>query len=135
MKKIDDNLLAIFNTMFKYREDWKFVTDEQKETFFFIINRNLSKKYKSQSQLLNLKNVNKISAMNLWFYFLENEPYPKWFWSKGEKSDKSEMPEKDYKLLIHKLQIKDIDLDYLIKNHIDFIQEELKYFKDAQKNK
>ena len=133
MKKIDDNLLAVFNTMFKNREDWEFVTDVQKETFFFIINRNLSKKYKSQAQLLNLKNINKVSSMDLWFYFLKNKPYPNWFWSKGEKSDKQEISEKDYKLLQRKLNIKNIDLDYLIEKHLEYIKDELKYFKEIEK--
>ena len=27
------------------------------------------------------------------------------------------------------MKIKDIDLDYLIENHLDFIKEELKYYK------
>src|ERR1035437_1474839 len=98
MKMIDDDLLAIFNTIFKNREDWQYVTDKQKETFFFIINRGMSKMYPIQAQLLNLKTIDKVSALGLWFHFVENQPYPKWFWSKGEKSEKI-IPEKDYNLL------------------------------------
>jgi len=53
------------------------------------------------------------------------------FWF--QKYDKSEIPEKDYKLLLLKLKIKDIDLDYLIENNFDFIKEELNYFKKLEK--
>ena len=58
-----------------------------------------------------------------------NQPYPNWFWSKSDKGDNSEISDKDYKIILQRLKIKDIDLDYLIKNHINFIKEELIYIK------
>ena len=127
--EIEDNLLAISNVIFRNRENWKFVTDEQKLKWFFIINRNLSKKFPEKAQLLNLKSIDKITAMNLWYQFMLNQPYPNWFWSKSDKGDKSEISYKDYKIILQRLKIKDIDLDYLIKNHINFIKEELIYIK------
>jgi hypothetical protein len=83
----------------------------------------------------NLKTIDKVSALDLWHHFIKDKPYPNWFWSKGEKAEKSEIPDKDYKLLLQNLKIKDIDLDYLIENHIDLIKDELKYYKDLEKNK
>lgn len=134
MKQIDDNLLSVFNAMFKERENWIFLTDKQKNTYFFIINRNLSKKYPEKAQLLNLKTIDKVAAMDLWYYFMLDKPYPKWFWSKSEKKgDKPKVTEKDFKLLIKKLKIKEKDLIYLIENHFDWIKEELKYYKDLEK--
>jgi hypothetical protein len=61
------------------------------------------------------------------------QPYPNWFWSKSEKNEKSKISDKDYKLILQKLKIKDIDLDYLIEHHIEFITEELKYYKQIEK--
>ena len=133
MKIIDDNLLAVFNAMIKNKRDWNYVTNDQKERFFFIINRSFAKKYPEQAQLLNLKNIDKVSAMDTWYFFMDKKPYPKWFWSKSEKTQKSEISEKDYKLLLYNLRIKDIDLDYLIENNIDFIKDELKYLKQIEK--
>ena len=132
MKKIDDNLLAITNTIFKNKSDWKWVTDEQKETYFFIINRMMSKKYTTKAQIFNIKNIDKISCMNLWYQFMLDKPYPKWFWSKSNKEN-SKILEKDYKLLLSKLKIKDLDLSYLMEKHPDFIKEELKYYKGIEK--
>ena len=132
--EIEDNLLAISNVIFRNRENWKFVTDEQKLKWFFIINRNLSKKFPEKAQLLNLKSIDKITAMNLWYQFMLNQPYPNWFWSKSDKVERSDIPEKDYKLLLMKLKIKDIDLDYIIEKDPEFIKEELKYYKDLDKN-
>jgi len=130
---IEDNLTSIFNAMFKNRNNWKWVTEKQKETYFFIINRYLSKKYPDKAQLLNLKSIDKVVSIDLWFHFMLDKPYPSWFWSKSDKIEKSEFSDKDYKILLKGLRIKDIDLDYLIDNNIDFIKEELNYLKKLEK--
>ncbi len=127
-------IIDIANALFTNKNKWVDIMDEDKEKFFFIFNRYFSKKYPEKAQLLNLKNIDKVSAFNLWYYYMLDKPYPKWFWSKSEKSEKSDVSEKDYKLLLINLKIKESDLDFLIKNHFDFIKEELKYFKDLQKN-
>lgn len=134
MKKIEDNLLAITNTIFRNKNDWEWVTDEQKETYFFIINRMFCKMYSTKSQLFNIKNIDKVSSMNLWYQFMLNKPYPKWFWSKSNK-DIQKVSDKDFNLLLSKLKVKDIDLIYLIDKHFDFIKEELAYYKNLEKQK
>lgn len=134
MKKIEDNLLAITNTIFRNKNDWKWVTDQQKETYFFIINRMFCKMYSTKSQLFNIKNIDKVSSMNLWYQFMLNKSYPKWFWSKSNK-DIQKVSDKDFNLLLSKLKVKDIDLIYLIDKHFDFIKEELAYYKNLEKQK
>lgn len=129
---IENHLLAITNSMFKDKKDWKWVSDEQKNEFFFIINRLLSKKFPDKSQLLNLKLIDKVTGLDLWFHFMKDKPYPSWFWSKSEK-EKRLIPDTDYKLLLSRFKIKDIDLDFLIEHHFDFIKEELNYFKKLEK--
>lgn len=121
-------LTDVFNAIIG-REDWNKVPDCKKEEFFFIFNRYFSKKYPEKSQLLNTKNIDKIMAMELWYNFIKKEPYPRWFWSKGDKAEKADVTPKDYKALLVLLKIKSEDLDYLIKNHFDFIKEELTYLK------
>ena len=126
-------LIDVANAMFTNKRNWANITDEDKEKFFFIFNRYFSKKYPDMSQLLNLKVIDKVSALNLWYGFMLDKPFPKWFWSKSEKVEKLEVSEKDYKLILRKLKVKPSDLDYLIEKHFDFIKEELKYFKDIEK--
>ena len=75
--KVEDNLLSMFKVLFTERSKWDFVTDKQKEDYFFILNRYLSKRYLKQAKLLNSKFIDKVSGMNIWFHFLKNEPYPK----------------------------------------------------------
>lgn len=133
--KIDNNILAISKCMFQLRNNWIYVTNEQKKEFFFIFNRYFSKKYPEQSHLLNYKGQDEVLGMNLWYEFMKNKPYPDWFWSKKskEKSD-SIFTEKELNLLMSKFDIKFEELDLLLTYHIDDIKEELKWIKDNQKN-
>ncbi len=133
MYKVEDHLLAVFNVLSKEKDMWKYVTDEQKDKFFFIINRNLSKIYPEFSLLINNKQVSKKDAMDIWFYYLYNIPYYKYakkFWSKDEiksNNTKNEFSKKDYNFLLEKLNLKSNDLDFLIKNFEKELKEELKY--------
>jgi hypothetical protein len=132
--KIDNNLLQITNCMFKNRENWKWVTDDQKEEFSFIVNRLFSKMYPEYSEICNIKNIDSVSVMNLWFYFQDGKNYPQWFWSKSQKIEKTEISEKDFKLLMAKLNInKEEDLIYLIDHFPEIIKEELKWFNSKNK--
>jgi hypothetical protein len=126
-------LIDVANAMFRNRNDWSSISEDDKEKFFFIFNRYFSKKYLQQSYLLNLKSTNKSESMDIWFHFMKDKPYPQWFWSKSDSKQKSELNEKDYKLLIMRLNVKDSDLDYLIDKFPYFIKEELKYYKQLDK--
>jgi hypothetical protein len=131
---IENNLLAVSKVMFQNRENWKHVTDTQKETFFFIFNRYFSKKYPEMASFLNDKNINKAEGLDLWYHYMKNKPYPKWFWGKVEKKkDDSEFSEKDIEKLLFRFDIKKSELDLLIKYNISEVKEELKYIKSTEK--
>jgi hypothetical protein len=123
-------LIDVANAMFRNKKDWKNITDLDKEKFFFIFNRYFSKLYTTKSQLLNNKNVDKSTSLDLWYYFMLDKPYPNWFWSKSPKFEKTDIPDSDFKLLFLKLGLnKEEDLVYLLENYPDIIQEELKFYK------
>ena len=127
-------LIDVANAMFRNKKDWKNITDLDKEKFFFIFNRYFSKKYTTKSQLLNNKNVDKSTSLDLWYYFMLDKPYPNWFWSKSPKFEKTDIPDSDFKLLFLKLGLnKEQDLIYLLDNYPDLIQEELKFYKTKTK--
>lgn len=132
--KIDNHLLAISKVMFTNRDNWKWVTPEQKEEFFFIFNRYFSKKYPQKAQLLNDKGIDKVMAMDIWFSFIENEPYPKWFWSKSNtnKIAKDLKPEENRYLLMN-YDLKQEELDLIIRFHNEEFTEEIKYIRNANK--
>ena len=127
-------LIDVANALFRSKKDWKNISIEDKEKFFFIFNRYFSKKYPTNAQFLNNKNVDKSSCLDLWYYFMLDKPYPNWFWSKSGKADKSSLDSKDFNLLMMKLQLnKEDDLVYLIEKYPDFIEEELKFYKTKVK--
>ena len=127
-------LIDVANAMFRNKKDWKNITDLDKERFFFIFNRYFSKKFTHLSQLLNDKKIDKSSALDLWYYYMLDKSYPNWFWSKSPKFDKSELEDKDFKLLFEKMGLnKEDDLIYLIQNSPDIIMEELKFYKTKNK--
>lgn len=130
MNQIEDNLLAISKCMFQDRNKWKYISIQQKEKWFFIINRNMSKKFPHLSQLINDKTIDKVAGMDLWYHFMSNKSYPDWFWSKTTKSQNCDISDNDFKLLFTKLGLNKIeDLRYLLENYPDIIQEELKFYK------
>jgi hypothetical protein len=127
-------LLKVAKAMFQSHKDWINITEEDKEECFFVFNRYFSKKYPEKSQLLNDKLVDKSAAMDLWFYYMKSQPYPKWFWSKSEKDkDKSGYTDKEINELLFKLDITKLELDLLIEYYPELIKEELKYYKDVVK--
>ena len=65
---IENNLLAVTNAMFKDKKNWNWVNDEQKNDFFFIINRLLAKRFPEKV----LKKINKFPLAILAYKRLAN---------------------------------------------------------------
>ena len=126
-------LIDVFNAMLKNKRDWVKITSDDKEKFSFIFNRYFSKKYIEQASLMNLKGIDKVLVMDLWYNFMLTQPFPKWFWSKSEKTDKPKITEKEFKMLTIKLKVKPDDINYLIDKHPEFIKDELDYYKKLEK--
>jgi hypothetical protein len=127
-------IIDVANAMFRDRNKWKDITDEDKQKFFFIFNRYFSKKFPDKSKLLNDKLINTISAMDLWFLFMQDKSYPKWFWSKSNSSKtKPDISDKEISYLLQEHDLKREDLEILMKFYPDIVKEEVKYYRDAQK--
>jgi len=132
---IENNILAISNAMFRDK-NWDKVKEEQKEQFFFIFNRYFSKKHLELAQSLNDKLTNKSVGLDLWAEYYKNKPYPNWFWSKPKESkEKQEFTKDDKKNLLKHLDVKMIELEFLINHHKDFVKEELEYLNKLNKSK
>lgn len=130
-------LIDVFNSMFKDRSKWKNLTNEDKEKFFFIINRYMSKKFPEKSKLLNDKLINKVSAMDTWYLFTNDMNYPKWFWSKSSKSNKKEkevsISVDEINKVCLELELKIEDVYYLLNNYPEIISEEVSFYRNGSK--
>lgn len=126
------DLRLVSKAMFN-KKGWDKIPDSEKESCFFIFNRYFSKKYPIFSYMLNKKEMDKVLAMDLWYEFMKDKPYPSWFWSKSPKKEKPTIPNKDYNLLKKNMRISDFNLDYLIENNLGFVKNELKHFRKAER--
>ena len=129
------DLFKVSKAMFTNREEWVNITEEEKDYCFFIFNRYLSKEYPEKSILLNDKNIDKSLAMDVWFKFFETNKKPKYFWSKTTSiKEKDIYTDKEIKTLLEKLNISKEELSILVESYPDLIKEELKYYKELEKN-
>ena len=133
---IVDSITAVSNAMLRYRDQWVKVPDELKEKWFFVINRYLSKDYPEQAFLLNQKTIDKVAAMNIWYAFFNDKPYPENLWSKVEKTEKNVkktlFSQKDLLNLQNELNINESEMEILVTYHSDEVKEEIKYLKQQK---
>ena len=130
----------IVDFIFKNKEDYKKLSDEDKDKFFFIINRKFARAYPQHSQFFNKKDINKASAMDLWYYYFIKkrvQGIPSWYWTKKsqvkkESTIKYSANEVDF--LINFYDINEDDIKYLIKYHPNEIDEEVKKYRKFNKN-
>jgi len=128
------NFKTIVDTVYVKKSQYTYLTNEDKEKFFFIFNRYMSKKYPIQAQFFNKPNIDKASAMDIWFQFLSKEiRVPFWFW-RG-KTKKTTPKTKDWKILQEyyngELSVDDILL--LEEFDINAMKDELKRIKKINK--
>lgn len=95
---IDMDFKTIVDTIFIHKDRYRRLTNEDKESMFFIFNRYMSKQYPAQAQFFNKREIDKASAMDIWFNFLIKETrVPYWFW-RG-KTKKISPKTKDWKIV------------------------------------
>ena len=114
------------------KSDWKKLTNEDKETNFFIINRKFAVKYLKQAQFFNSKSIDKSSAMDIWYLFFRNtKGTPYWYWAKSNapKKEKRKISGSDSLLLMDRFDFDDNDFEFLYKYHLEDLQHELKKIK------
>ena len=100
---------SIVNIIFYSKHEWSQVSDADKQANFFIVNRYLAKKYPKQAQAVNRKDIDKATAMDVWFMFLKKEArVPFWFWPGSTK--RKDPPIKDWQIIqdFWKMNINDI---------------------------
>lgn len=126
----------VVNYLFKTREKYDDIPDDDKIRNFFIVNRSFAREFPAHAQFFNKKESDKASAMDIWYSFVHKKRYnniPKW-WSWGKSKTKGKKTE-SFSSIIKKDEIKylcdfyDIteeDVKYLLINHKDAVKEEIK---------
>jgi hypothetical protein len=127
MAKVD--FITLSNIIFKDKSKFKYVTPDEKEDNFFILNRKFAFKYLKQAQFFNNKNIDKSSAVDIWFNFFYKitNGTPQWWWktksnSKNVNKIKSIFSNTDIKLVKEFYSMTDNDVKFLS----SYFQEDLK---------
>jgi hypothetical protein len=137
MAKVDFITLAkiIFGDIDKNK--YKYISDEEKEDTFFMLNRKYAYFDIKKAQFFNNKNVNRASAMDIWYQIFYNSTgTPKWWWLTSQKAKiktKSEFSNVDIKLIKEYYDIKDNDVKFLIKFYSEKLKDDIKRLKKFKK--
>jgi hypothetical protein len=130
MAKID--FITLANIIFKDKDKYIFVSDEEKENNFFVLNRKFAIKYLKQAQFFNNKNIDKPSSIDIWYqiFYKTTKGTPDWWWKTKQKTkEKSDISSADLKLIKNFYGISDKDMDFLIKFYNEKLKEDIKKLK------
>lgn len=128
----------IVDFIFKNKEKYELLTDEDKEKNFFIINRKFAREYPIHAEFFNKKNSNKATALDIWFAFFYKKrtiDTPKWYWFTKKKTEtvSAIIKKEEIKYFMDFYDITEDDVMYLIKNHTEEIKEEIKKLRKFNK--
>ena len=132
MAKVD--FITLANIIFKDKDKYKFITDEEKEDSFFMLNRKFSYKYLRKTQFFNNKKINKSSSLDIWYqiFYKTTNGTPDWWWKTKQPSKnkiKSEFNNNDLNLIIDYYEIKKSDIEFLIKYYSQDLKDDIKRLK------
>ena len=135
MAKID--FITLANIIFKDKHKYKFVSDDEKESNFFVLNRKFAIKYLKQAQFFNTKCVDRASAIDLWYQVLykTTNGTPAWWWkTKQQAKPKSEFSNVDLKLIKEYYELTDNDIKFLTSYYSEKLIEDIKRLKKFKKD-
>ena len=131
------DLRHIGDFIFKYKDKYKDLSDEDKEKFFFIMNRKFARRYPKHAQFFNYKNMDKSSALDVWYHFFIKQrtmDIPSWYWFKlSGKKEKSILKKEEVEFFLEFYDLKRDDLNFLIEHHSEELTDEVKKFRKFNK--
>jgi hypothetical protein len=131
MAKVD--FISLANIIFKDKHKYKNVTDDEKIDNFFILNRKFAFKYPKQAQFFNNKNIDKASAIDVWYqiFYKATKGTPVWWWktNKKRRKEKSKFSNKDLKFIKEYYSLNDNDIVFLETYYENKMKEDIKRLK------
>lgn len=122
----------IINIIFQNKEKYSEISDKDKIDGFYMINKKFSIKYPGTAKYLNNKNIDKASAIDMWFLKFKGEyQIPYWYWVKSpiKKIKKNKLSGPDRKKIINEFNLSDNEYNFLLEYYKDDVDYELKMIK------
>lgn len=121
------DFIEIVDKIFKNKDSYQDITDEDKITAFFKINRKFGKQFPEIASKFNHKNIDKASAVDQWFiYFKDVRGIPKWYWDPKDRVISKASKKGNYDYIKQREELKDVDMKYLTKYYEEDLKEEMK---------
>lgn len=124
--------------IFKNKDEYSKLTDNDKEALFFMLNRRLARGLPFNAEFLNKKSIDRASSTDIWYYYFIKQRFidiPKWFWFKFNIKTKSAIgikkEEREFLLKMH--DINEQELDFLTTHYLDDVMVEVKKFRKFNK--
>ena len=122
----------IVDMVFKKKNEYKKLSDEDKEKNFFIINRKFARGFPTHAQFFNNKSIDKSNALDVWYQFFikkRTTDIPSWYrFKQTNKREKSLITKDDVQFLIEFYDIKERDVNFLLEHYPDEVIEEIKKY-------
>lgn len=124
--------------IFGKKQGYEKLSNDDKENTFFIINRKFARGFPSHAQFFNNKSIDKSNAVDLWYHFFlkkNSKGTPSWYWAPKKKTtkEKSIATKKEIEFLIDFYDIKENDIDFLIKYYPEDVIDNLKKYRKFEK--
>jgi hypothetical protein len=124
------DFIQIVDRIFKNKNSYDEVTDEDKVNAFFKINRKFGKEFPEMANSFNHKSIDKASAIDMWFEFFKNTyGIPKWYWDPKDK-DKVKTTrstkKSNYDIIKQREELEDFEIQYLEKYYEEDLKQEMK---------
>ncbi len=131
------DFITLSNIIFKNKDKYKFITDDDKEQNFFILNRKFAYNDIKKAKFFNSKSLDKASSLDIWFRIFSNlTNIPGWYWNtklnKVQKV-KSKFKKVEIEDIKDRYNLNDFDIDFLISHYDVDIKSTIKRLKKFQK--
>jgi len=131
------DFMHVADFIFKKKEDYRNLSDEDKEKAFFMINRKFARGFPKNAEFFNKKSFDKPSAVDIWYHFFIKkrvQGVPDWYWGlKKEAKSKSIATKDDIEFLMTYYDIKEQDVHFLMEHYPEDVIEELKKYHKFEK--
>lgn len=134
------DFIQIVDSIFVNKQHYKNISDEDKITSFYKINKKFSIKYPDIAKFFNDHNIDKASSIDLWnLKFKKEKNIPSWYWAKSpfnaNEHKLSIFSESDKRSLVEEFELSEHEFGFLKDNFSDELDYELKVLKRWNKNK
>ena len=124
------DFIEIVNRIFINKSKYHEITDDDKINSFFIINRKFGKSFPDFSKKFNHKNIDKASAIDLWFdKFKHINKIPTWYWDPKDRIKPSKIKKNDYDDIKFREDLDDEEIIFLEKYFEEDLKKELRNIK------